>query len=132
MDFICINLLTGVTWIQYSIFEYFNYPALNRMILISRRKKLIPKGDRSWSSLINYHLIISIIYGLPKTHKPDILLRSIISGIGYAPLRPHNIAKHLAKILFPLLGTINYAHIKNSGWLFNKLIDIDMKNESLS
>ena len=45
-------------------------------------KKLISHEDQSWSSLINYH---PKIYGLPKTHKPDIPLRSIISGIGSAP-----------------------------------------------
>ena len=72
-------------------------------------KKLISNEDQSWSSLINYHPIIPKIYGLPKTHKPDIPLRPIISGIGSAP---HNIAKLLAKLLTPLLGTISNAHIK--------------------
>ena len=80
-------------------------------------KKLISNEDQSWSSLINYHPIIPKIYGLPKTHKPDIPLRPIISGIGSAP---HNIAKLLAKLLTPLLGTISNAHLKNSGSLLNK------------
>ena len=48
-------------------------------------KKLISNEDQSWSSLINYHPIIPKIYGLPKTHKPDIPLRPIISGIRSAP-----------------------------------------------
>ena len=48
-------------------------------------RKLISNEDKSWSSLINYHPIIPKIYGLPKTHKPDIPLRPIISGIGSAP-----------------------------------------------
>ena len=86
-------------------------------------KKLISNEDQSWSSLINYHPIIPKIYGLPKTHKPDIPLRPIISDIGSAP---HNIAKLLAKLLTPLLGTIINAHLKNSGSLLNKLTDIDM------
>ena len=48
-------------------------------------KKLISNEGQSWSSLINYHPIIPKIYGLPQTHKPDIPLRPIISGIGSAP-----------------------------------------------
>ena len=48
-------------------------------------KKLVSTEDKSWSSLINYHPTIPKIYGLPKTLKPDIPLRPIISGIGFAP-----------------------------------------------
>ena len=48
-------------------------------------KKLISNEDQSGSSLINNHPIIPKIYDLPKIHKPDILLRPIISGIGSAP-----------------------------------------------
>ena len=81
-------------------------------------RKLISSKDQSWSSLINYHTIIPKIYGLPKTHKPDISLRPNSSGIGSAP---HNIAKLLAKLLSPLLGTISIAHLKNSGSLLSQL-----------
>ena len=35
-------------------------------------EKLISNEYKSWSSLINYHPIITKIYGLPKTHKPNI------------------------------------------------------------
>ena len=70
-------------------------------------RKLISNEDKSWSSLINYHPIIPKIYSLPKTHKPDIPQRPIISGIGFAL---HIIAKLLAK----LLSNINDALIKNS------------------
>ena len=48
-------------------------------------RKLFSNKDKSWSSLINNHPIIPKIYGLPKTHKLDIPLRPIISGIGSAP-----------------------------------------------
>ena len=48
-------------------------------------RKLISNEDKSWSSLFNYHPIIPKIYGLPKTHRPDIPLRPIISSIGSAP-----------------------------------------------
>ena len=73
-------------------------------------RKLISNEDKSWSSLINYHPINHKIYGLPKTHKPNIPLRPIISGIGSPP--PHNIAKLLAKLLSPLFGSISDAHMK--------------------
>ena len=92
-------------------------------------KKLISNEDQSWSSLFNYHSIIAKIYGLPKPYKPDIPLRPIISGIGSAP---HNIAKLLAKLLSPLLGTISNTHLKNFGSLLNKLTDIDMHNKYLA
>ena len=92
-------------------------------------RKLISNEDQSWSSLINYHPINPKIYGVPKTHKPDIPLRTIISGIGSAP---HNIAKLLAKLLSPLLGTISNAYLKNSGSLLNKFTDIDMHNKYLA
>ena len=46
--------------------------------------KLVPKEDKSWSSLIDYHPILKI-YGLPNTKKPDISPRPIISGIGSTP-----------------------------------------------
>ena len=49
-------------------------------------RKLITNEDKSWSSLINYHPIIPKIYGLPKTHKPDIPQRPIISGIEPHPI----------------------------------------------
>ena len=47
---------------------------------------LISKEDKSGFSLINYHPTIPQIYGLPKTHKLDIPLSSIISGVGSASL----------------------------------------------
>ena len=37
-------------------------------------KKLVSKKGKSWSSLINYHLIITKIFILLKTNKPDISL----------------------------------------------------------
>ena len=92
-------------------------------------KKLISNEDKSWSSLINHHPIIPKICGLPKTHKPDIPIRPIISGIETAL---HKIVKLLPKLLSPLLGTISGTHIKNSGSLLNKLTDINMNNNYLA
>jgi len=92
-------------------------------------KNLVKHANKSWSSIIEYHPTIPTIYGLPKTHKPGFPLRPIISGIGTAP---HNIAKSLAKLLTPLLGTISNSHIKNSNDLINKIKNINMQNKLLS
>ncbi|XP_076060342.1 uncharacterized protein LOC143036669 [Oratosquilla oratoria] len=67
--------------------------------------------------------------GLPKTHKPEILLRPITSGIGSAP---HKLAKRLAKPLSSFLGKISGAHLKNSSDLINKLQSIDFKDRILA
>ena len=67
-------------------------------------KKLISNETKSWSLLIYYHPIIPKINYLPKTDKPDIPLRPIISSIGSAI---HNTTKFLAKILFPLFGNLS-------------------------
>ena len=50
----------------------------------------------------------------------------IISGIGTAP---HNIVKSIAKISSPLLGTINFSHLKNSGNLLNKIRNMIIENK---
>ena len=47
------------------------------------------------------------MYGLTRTHKPEISLRQIISYLG---ITLHKIAKSLVKIFTPLFGTIS-SHI---------------------
>ena len=94
-----------------------------------KMKKLLVGKQKSWIKLINYHPKIPSLYGLPKTHKPLIPMRPIISGIGSAP---HKIAREIAKILTPLLGTISPTHIKNSGDLLHKLTNIDIQNKRLA
>nr|XP_053627747.1 uncharacterized protein LOC128685277 [Cherax quadricarinatus] len=49
-------------------------------------------------------------YGLPKTHKPDIPLRPIISSRGSVS---YSLASWLAKILTPFLGTFSPAHLRH-------------------
>lgn len=71
-----------------------------------------------WNKLIEKNPKIPQIYGLPKTHKVNVPLRPITSGINSAP---HRIAKELAKTLTQLLGTISPAHIKHSGDLLRRL-----------
>lgn len=51
--------------------------------------------------IVQTYLKIHILYKLPKIHKPNILMRSVISGIDSAP---HKLAGTLAKILTPLLA----------------------------
>ena len=69
------------------------------------------------------------LYGLPKTHKPNIPMRPITSGIGSAP---HKLAGALAKHLSRLLGTISGAHLKHSGDLLNRIRDIPARNKKLA
>ena len=70
---------------------------------------MISNEDKPWSTLINYHPTIATIYGASKTHKNNIPLRPIVSGINTVP---YNIAKIFTEILTPLLGTINPSHLK--------------------
>ena len=53
-------------------------------------KKLISKEDKFWASLIT----IPKIHGLPKTHKPEIPSRPIISGISLAPIKVSKAGNH--------------------------------------
>lgn len=68
------------------------------------------------------------MYGLPKTHKPQIPMRPITSGIGSAP---HKLAKILAQPLSRTLGSISNAHLKNSGDMKNRIKNIPLKNKTL-
>ena len=92
-------------------------------------KKTLKNYGKTWTQLIDYHPLIPQLHGLPKLHKQNIPIRPIISGIGSAP---HKIARALAKILTPLLGTISPSHLKNSGDLINKLQNIDTRNKKLA
>ncbi|XP_076066088.1 uncharacterized protein LOC143039731 [Oratosquilla oratoria] len=67
--------------------------------------------------------------GLPKTHKPEIPLTPITSGIGSAP---HRLAKRLAKPLSSSLGKISGVQLNNSSDLINKLQSIDFKDKILA
>ena len=99
---------------------------LNIDVFNKPNTKFITKEDKFWYSLISYHPIIPKIYGLPKTHKPRIPLRLIISRI---ETNVHNIEKSFAKIFSSLLGMISNSQIKNSGDLLNK---IKMENKYFS
>ena len=49
-------------------------------------------------------------YGLPKIHKKNVPLRSIVSSIGSVT---YGVAKELAKIIKPLVGTSKH-HVNNT------------------
>ena len=66
--------------------------------------------------------------GLPKTHKPEVPLRPITSGIGSAP---HRLARTLAGPLGSLLGKVSSAHLKNSGDFLDRVKDVDMRGKKL-
>ena len=61
------------------------------------------------------------MYGLPKIHKPNIPLRSIISSRG-AP--SYVLAKWLAGILTPLLGRFSNAHVRNNMDFMDKIKNV--------
>ena len=68
--------------------------AINNSKLDERTKKrLNPQNE-----------ITPRIYNLPKIHKKDVPLRSIVNTIG---LPTYELAKHVAKILSPLVGHID-------------------------
>ena len=68
-------------------------------------------------------------YGLPKIHKPDTLLRRILSSCGSAT---YGVAKELAKILKPLVGKSPH-HINSTQDLVEQIRDITLEpRESLS
>ena len=62
------------------------------------------------------------IYGLPKIHKEGVPLRPIVSSINSVT---YNIAKHLATILAPLVGSTPH-HIHNSSDFVNKIKNLKM------
>lgn len=92
-------------------------------------KKLLKNKNKSWSRLIEYHPTISTIHGLPKTHKPNIPIRFIVSGINSAL---HKLARTIIRILTIFLGTISTTHIKYSGDLLRRIWNINMTNRSMA
>ncbi|XP_063849711.1 uncharacterized protein LOC135093961 [Scylla paramamosain] len=67
--------------------------------------------------------------GLPKTHKPNIPMRPITSGIGSAP---HALAKRLARPFSNALGSINGAHLRNSADLIQRLNSVNFRNKKMA
>ena len=64
-------------------------------------------------------------YGLPKVHKRDIPLRSIVSGIGSVT---YETASELSRILKPLVGRSPH-HVKNNQDFIHSLEEIRLKPE---
>ena len=68
------------------------------------------------------------MYGLPKTHKIGIPMRTITSGCGSAP---HKLARILAQQLSSCLGTISDSHLNNSQDLKQRLKNTNFRNKKL-
>ncbi|XP_050924570.1 uncharacterized protein LOC127140827 [Lates calcarifer] len=68
---------------------------------------------------------IPCLYGLPKIHKEGAPLRPVVSSINSVT---YNIAKHIAKILAPLVGNTPH-HIHNSRDFVNKVRDLKMDTD---
>ena len=74
-------------------------------------------------------LLPYIIYGLPKTHNPNIPLRPIISNVG-AP--SYKLTKWLASKLFPSLGKISDSHLQNSDDFVDRCRILNLTGKLLS
>ena len=79
-------------------------------------KRLIPKNP----TLLQ-------IYGLPKTHKKEVLLRPIVCSFGSAT---YNLAKELNRILSPLIGRTD-SFVNNSSHFVNIISQIHLEDNDL-
>ena len=75
-----------------------------------------------WQKLYPTAAVIPKFYGLPKVHKINHPLRPIVSSVGSIT---YEAAKHLAKILGPLVGKTPY-HVKNSNDFVDKIRDLEV------
>ena len=75
----------------------------NKLISILKRvKNQTGLDSNTYKSHVPHRLCPPKFYGLPKIHKPDTPLRPIVSSCGSVT---YGVAKELAKILKPLVGT---------------------------
>ena len=65
------------------------------------------------------------IYGLPKTHKPGIPLRPIVS---YCGSLSYKLSKFLADKLSPLVGNFSDSHTKNTSDFIDKIKSLDLSH----
>ena len=85
--------------------------------LLKKWKQQHMISDKLYYKLYPTAEITPKLYGLPKIHKKDAPLRPIVSSIGSIMYQP---AKHLAKILGPLVGK-SIHHINNTDHLIEKI-----------
>ena len=93
-------------------------------------KEVENKGGLSTSqrkSLTNKYSTPPQLYGLPKIHKKDTPLRPIVSSID-SPT--YKLAKHLANILQPLVGTTS-SYVKDSEDFVKKLETTDVQHNDI-
>ena len=67
------------------------------------------------------------IYGLPKIHKAEVLLRPIVSCIG-AP--SYQLSKHIASLISPLAGKTD-SHVKNSKHFVEVMSDLRVEEDEM-
>ncbi|GJQ69892.1 hypothetical protein Trydic_g22435 [Trypoxylus dichotomus] len=82
--------------------------------------KLALSKQLSWQTLTPCYTKPPHLYGLPKTHKPGILLRPIVSSRN-SPC--HSLAKFLLDIIAPLSGNTQFA-ITNTKHFINQIKEI--------
>ncbi|GAA50033.1 hypothetical protein CLF_103950 [Clonorchis sinensis] len=73
------------------------------------------------------HNVRSVPHANPKIHKPDVLVRPIVDGIGSPP---HELARFLAGILKPLTGKSS-TYIKNSYDFANKVAGVTVEPDDI-
>ena len=83
----------------------------NKLINILKRvKNQTGLDSNTYKSMYPTGCVPPKFYGLPKIHKPDTLLRPVVSSCGSVA---YGVAKELAKILKPLVGKSPH-HITNT------------------
>jgi hypothetical protein len=119
------------TSLESGVYEYFPEhptPKAERKI-----QKLLSKHKTSLfidlkHKLTPYHSKPSHLYSLPKIHKPDITLRSIVSPIG-SPC--YGLGGFLHKIVSPLAGK-SESFVKNSGHFIQLLKSVNLQSSKLN
>ena len=133
----CVVILDKVTYndkILELLSDQTTYKPLNKNPLDNEIKnfnskiKSILKDNNDLLSKIKINApSLPYLYGLIKTHKPNLPVRPIISSVGSCT---YKLSKYLVAILSPLLGTISDSHIKNGLDICDKLTTININSET--
>ena len=81
---------------------------MNSVLLRLRREGRL--SDKTYYHLRSSAAGVPHLYGLPKVHKPDVLLRPIVSFVS-SPM--YALSKFLASLLSPIVG-LSDSHVRNS------------------
>ena len=88
-------------------------------------KKILKGSPELIKQFLTINPSLPYMYGLVKTHKPNLPMRPIVSSVGSAA---YKLAKWLVNLLSPLVGKISNSHLLNNVDLVSKLLDFDYNN----